>query len=157
MENWNFYFLNILSNDSTEDKFSWEDLELETIYNLNIGDIIDLRNEKYSTDIKNEFNTTLFIIVNRRFIADSNNSLFGGVIILELKAYSSINLYKNIRDMEVDAFRFSVRALNVMHAQDIFYIKDLLDYTFNRENFGRNWGDKTKKEVFEFIDLYKLR
>lgn len=51
----------------------------------------------------------------------------------------------------IDDFDFSVRALNCFRASDIYTVGDLLKYNIKNIMKLRNFGQKTKKELDEFL------
>lgn len=86
MENQIIYFLEISSENRFIDD-SYGLLELETTYNLSIGDLINIKNKPYSGKLIEDYKTYLFEIVDRIFISDDDNENNGGVMTLVIIPY----------------------------------------------------------------------
>lgn len=86
MENLIIYFLKISSDTPLNDNL-YDLLELETTYNLCIGDVINLTNKPYSEKLVEDYKTSFFEIVGRMFISDDDNENNGGVMTLIIKPY----------------------------------------------------------------------
>ena len=86
MENSIIYFIEIASDQLSSDKL-WGFLELETTYNLFVGDVINFVNKPYSNKLVKDYKTYSFEIISRQFTADDDHENNGGVITLVVKPF----------------------------------------------------------------------
>lgn len=86
MENSIIYFLKLSSEKPHIDDF-YNLLDLETTYNLSVGDVINLKNKPYSDNLVQDYQTYLFKIIDRVFLSDDDNENNGGVLTLSVVPY----------------------------------------------------------------------
>ena len=63
------------------------DFQFETIGNLVVGDIVDLRCHNIGKDLLKEYKTEQFLIIKRVFISDENLENIGGIFHLYVQPY----------------------------------------------------------------------
>lgn len=86
MENAVIYFFKISSENPNIDNL-YDLLELETTYNLFIGDVVNLKNKSYCQNLEEDYKTYFFEIIGRMFVSDDDNENYGGVLTLVIKPY----------------------------------------------------------------------